>query len=88
MDPSVLPTVDLSDDQELINVVVPMQRGGVISGRVLDPSGRPMLNIGVTALLKRLDVAGLPSAPSADRTPMLMPFGQGDANEQGEFRIE
>jgi protocatechuate 3,4-dioxygenase beta subunit len=91
MDPSILPAVDLAADQELRNVLVALQRGGVIAGTVLDPSGQPMVGMAVTALLKRLDTTGLPTPPpdsTPNGTPMLMPFGQDETNKRGEFRIE
>jgi 5-hydroxyisourate hydrolase-like protein (transthyretin family) len=90
MDPSLLSMVDLPGGQEITNVVVPMQRGGIITGRALDPSGQPMRGMSVTALVKRFETTGLlHSGPHVVAgAPVLMPFGQSETNERGEYRIE
>jgi hypothetical protein len=59
----------------------------VITGRVLDPQGQPLPEAGVTALLKRLDSSDRPRGPVSSGPPLLMPFGQGQTNDLGEFRI-
>ncbi len=48
-----------------------------------------MRGMSVTALVKRFETTGLPTAPHAvDRAPVLMPFGHRETTERGEFRIE
>jgi len=92
---TVMPVIDLVAGEEVTDVVVTVQRAGVVSGTVLTPSGEPMVNAMVSALLKRLDVVGVPSnshdqaatAPP-DGPPILMPLGSGTTDARGEFRID
>ena len=92
---AILPIVDLAAGEDVDGVHVPVQRGGVIVGTVLTPSGEPIANAAVTAMLKRLDIIGVPSglreASSAGvgvGPPILMPLGAGTTDGRGEFRID
>ena len=73
--------------QVLDGLTVSLRRGGVITGRVLDPDGRPLAEVGVTALLKRLTTNDQPEGPIAPGSPLLLPSGQNQTNDLGEFRI-
>jgi carboxypeptidase family protein len=88
MDPSTMQTIEVAAGQVLEDVTVSLRRGGAFAGHVLDPQGHPIANVGVTALLKRLNLneqrAGVPPPFGA---PLLMPSGQGQTNDLGEFRI-
>lgn len=94
MDDSMFPIVEVAADAEIADVVITMRRGGVITGVVLDPTGRPLAGASAMALLKRLETnSRSTAAPSgreslADRTAVLMPLGFGETNERGEFRID
>src|SRR5262245_29839890 len=93
MNDAVLPVVDLASGDEVTGVIVPVERGGVISGVVLDPSGRAVPHESVIALLKRLDTVGLLSDQSVkppteiDGGPVLLPLGHAETNARGEFRL-
>ncbi|MBI3491892.1 MAG: carboxypeptidase regulatory-like domain-containing protein [Acidobacteria bacterium] len=74
-----LPRIDLAAGQAIDGVVLYLRRGGVITGRVLDPGGQPLAEARVMAV-RRLTAKGSP-----DR---LVPAGQGGVtNDLGEFRI-
>ena len=92
---ALLPIVDVAAGGEVDRVNVPMQRGGAVVGSVLAPSGEPIANAAVTAMLKRLDIIGVPngrreasSAAAAVGPPILMPLGGGTTDARGEFRID
>jgi hypothetical protein len=89
---AILPIVDLAAGGDVDRVNVPMQRGAVIVGSVLAPSGEPIANAAVTAMLKRLDIiGGVREAPPPDAAvgpPILMPLGGATTDARGEFRID
>src|SRR5438067_5461401 len=87
LDPSTMQIFEVADGEALDNVVVSLQRGGVITGRVLDPLGQPAANVRVTALLKRLNSSDRPAGQTWDGAPLLMPSGQGQTSDGGQFRI-
>jgi len=63
---------------------VPLVRGGVIAGRVLDESGEPVVNVRVMAMRKTTVGTTLPRA----RANVLVPAGPGgETNDLGEFRL-
>ena len=58
-----------------------LQKGAVVSGRVLDPSGEPMADVSIMAMRR------IPTSPGVT-TPRLMPAGPGaQTNDIGEFRL-
>jgi hypothetical protein len=76
-------TIQVTAGQTVDGVRVPLQKGGVIAGRVLDSSGEPLTDVRVVAL-RRVD--GRPGVP----TPRLMPApgpGLRQTNDLGEFRL-
>jgi Carboxypeptidase regulatory-like domain len=87
MNPSTMQMFEVAANQILDGLTVSLRRGGAFTGRVLDPHGRPIAGVGVTALLKRLNRAGQPAAVAASGAPLLLPSGQGQTNDLGEFRI-
>jgi protocatechuate 3,4-dioxygenase beta subunit len=87
MDPSTMQMFEIAAGQVLDGVTVSLQRGGVIAGRVLDPLGQPLAEVSVTALLKRLNSNDRPTGQSWDGAPLLMPSGQSQTSDAGEFRI-
>jgi protocatechuate 3,4-dioxygenase beta subunit len=87
MDPSKMEVFEVAAGQALEGLTVSLRRGGVIAGRVLDPLGQPLAEVGVTALLKRLKSNDQPVGLTSSGTPLLMPFGQSQTNGLGEFRI-
>ena len=67
-----------------LSVDLRLQRGGVISGRVLDARGEPMTDANVMAMRRR------PAPPNGVRQPRLLlaPIrGPQQTNDLGEFRI-
>jgi hypothetical protein len=87
MDPSSMQMFEVSDGQTLEGLTVPLRRGGVISGRVLDPLGQPLAEVSVTALLRRLSSDAPLTALTSSGAPLLMPSGHSQTNDLGEFRI-
>jgi hypothetical protein len=74
-----MPLVKLADSERQVSVDLTMSKGGVLAGRILDHSGRPLRNVGVGAL-RVFGVAPLDQAiPSraVDR-----------ANDLGEYRVQ
>jgi Carboxypeptidase regulatory-like domain len=94
LDVSTMVVVNIAAGEDLGGVVVSMRRGGVITGTVLDPSGRPVDHASVSALLKRLDVYGGATRGSApprvkiDGPPMTVPLGFAGTEPHGVFRID
>jgi len=80
-------TITLAAGQSVDNVELQMQKGAVISGRILSPSGEPQSDVQVTAMRR------MPAPPTAATamSPRLMPAPmQGmppQTNDLGEFRI-
>jgi hypothetical protein len=87
MDPSTMQMFEVSAGETLEGLTVSLRRGGVISGRVLDPLGQPLAEVGVLALLKRLSSTAPATALTSSGAPLLMPSGQSQTNDLGEFRI-
>jgi carboxypeptidase family protein len=87
MDPSTMQIFEVAAGQVLDGLTVPLRRGGAFAGRVLDPQGQPITNVGVIALLKRLNRNDQPGGVASSGPPLLMPSGQGQTNDLGEFRI-
>lgn len=67
----------LQDGQALENLTVPLYRGGVIAGRVVDQHGEPVEQVEVRVL--RVSRPGGTGAP--------MPRGSSQTNDIGEFRV-
>jgi hypothetical protein len=87
MDPSTMQIFEVAAGQVLDGLTVYLRRGGAFAGRVLDPHRQPIANVGVTALLKRLNRNDQPAGVVSSGPPLLMPSGQGQTNDLGEFRI-
>jgi hypothetical protein len=87
MDPSTMQIFEVAAGQVLDGLTVSLRRGGAFLGRVLDPQRQPIANVGVTALLKRLNRGDQPAGVASSGPPLLMPSGQGQTNDLGEFRI-
>jgi hypothetical protein len=87
MDPSTMQIFEVAAGQVLDGLTVSLRRGGAFAGRVLDPQRQPLANVGVTALLKRLNRNDQPAGVASSGPPLLMPSGQGQTNDLGEFRI-
>lgn len=87
MDPSTMQMFEVSAGETLEGLTVSLRRGGVISGRVLDPLGQPLAEVGVMALLKRLSSTAPATVLTSSGAPLLVPSGQSQTNDLGEFRI-
>ena len=87
MEPETMQRFEVAAGQSLDGVTVSLRRGGVISGRVLDSLGQPRAEVNVTALLKRLRSDDRPAGQTWSGPPLLMPSGQSQTNDLGEFRI-
>ena len=85
MDPSTRPrTYTVAAGQALDNVSIVLQKGAVISGKVLDQKGEPVTDARVMAL-RRITPAGASTAP-----PRLIPApmqGPQQTNDIGEYRV-
>jgi len=85
VDPSTRPrTYTVAADQALDNVSIVLQKGAVISGKVLDQKGEPVTDARVMAL-RRITPPGASTAP-----PRLIPApmqGPQQTNDIGEYRV-
>jgi len=85
MDPSTRPrTYTVAEGQALDNVSIVLQKGAVISGKVLDQKGEPVTDARVMAL-RRITPPGASTAP-----PRLIPApmqGPQQTNDIGEYRV-
>ena len=90
--PLSTPPIELAAGARRDDVVVAMQRGGVIAGRILDPSGEPVVDMRVMALRKMQPQANAPAAPQAGTRAsfsagMFVGSVGGQTNDLGEFRV-
>jgi len=77
--------VEVGAGQTVAGPELRLNRGGAITGRVLDARGEPIANLIVTASRNRSDLTELPRGPG---DPLGMPVAQpGQTNDIGEFRI-
>ena len=86
-DPANVPTVTLAAGQIIDDWNVPVQRGGAIAGRILDPFGEPLVDVTVRAARRNAPGAGpsqaiANSTPSGDLRTRAIP-----TNDLGEFRV-
>ena len=85
MDPSTRPrTYTVAAGQALDNISIVLQKGAVISGKVLDQKGEPVTDARVMAL-RRITPPGASTAP-----PRLIPApmqGPQQTNDIGEYRV-
>ena len=78
------PEVALAAGERRMDVNLSLQKGAVITGRVLDDAGQPMVNTQVMVLQKPPD----PAAGVTPRRFFLMPGGaSAQTNDLGEFRL-
>ena len=74
-------TIELADGQAIDNLQLLMQKGAVIAGRILGPSGEPQADVRVIAL-RRME--GPRMRPRLIPAPMQ---GMQQTNDLGEFRL-
>jgi hypothetical protein len=74
-----MPLVTLAGSREQVNIDLTMSKGGVLAGRVLDQSGRPLKNIWVGALR----VVGVVELEQA-----IPSVSVARTNDLGEYRVE
>ncbi|HKB12467.1 MAG TPA: carboxypeptidase regulatory-like domain-containing protein [Vicinamibacterales bacterium] len=74
-------TIQLATGQSIDNLVVPLQKGAVIAGRIVNATGEPQPDIRVMALRRP---AGQGAQPRLMPAPMQ---GPQQTNDLGEFRI-
>lgn len=72
--------VNIAENENLENVDLSMMRGGVVTGKVTDEDGRPVIVESVTIF--RLDQQG-----KRIETDAFDPFGREETDDQGIFRI-
>jgi hypothetical protein len=77
-------TIEIADGQAIDNLELHMQKGAVIAGRILGPSGEPQAGVAVMAL-RRMD--GPQMAPRLIPAPMQGMQGMPQTNDLGEFRL-
>jgi protocatechuate 3,4-dioxygenase beta subunit len=76
-------TIQVAAGQSVDDVRVQLQRGGVITGKLLDPSGEPFTDARIMAMRR---VAGPPTGAVPRFIPAPMQ-GQQQTNDLGEFRV-
>ena len=79
--PQPPPTITVAAGQSLDNVDFRLQRGGAITGRVLEANGEPMPDARIVAMRRAQS-----SAPGRRFGPTPMQSGQ-QTNDLGEFRV-
>jgi len=83
MDPTARPTTyTVAAGQALDNISIVLQKGGVITGKVLDQKGEPVTDAHVMAL-RRIT----PGASGASRLIPAAMQGQQQTNDIGEYRV-
>lgn len=87
LEPETMQMFEVAAGQAIDGVAVSLRRGGVITGRILDSLGQPLAQVSVTAFLKRLRSSDRPAGQISSGPPLLMPSGQNQTNDLGEFRI-
>jgi protocatechuate 3,4-dioxygenase beta subunit len=80
---AAMPRFDLAAGEQHVVADIALARGGVIAGRVIDPSGEPLADARVVALRPA------PTRPNnAARVSALVPSGpSAQTNDLGEFRL-
>ncbi|HKQ79779.1 MAG TPA: carboxypeptidase regulatory-like domain-containing protein [Blastocatellia bacterium] len=73
-------TLNVAENDNLENVDITMTRGGVVTGKVTDEDGRPVIAESVTIF--RLDQQG-----KRIQTDAFEPFGREETDDQGGYRI-
>jgi len=76
-------TIQVAAGQAVDDVRVQLQRGGVITGKVLDPSGEPFADARIMVMRRAPGPAG-GAAPRFIPAPMQ---GQQQTNDLGDFRV-
>jgi hypothetical protein len=72
--------LNIAENDNLENVDITMTRGGVVTGKVTDEDGRPVIAESVTIF--RLDQQG-----KRIETDAFQPFGREETDDQGVYRI-
>jgi len=70
-------SVTVTAGEPRTDVIVQMQRGGVITGRITDETGEPVTDATVVGLRR----------PPGSRGDVLLPGGSAQVNDLGEFRL-
>jgi protocatechuate 3,4-dioxygenase beta subunit len=70
-------SVTITAGDQRTDVIVQMQRGGVITGRITDETGEPVTDATVVGLRR----------PPGSRGDVLLPSGSAQVNDLGEFRL-
>jgi hypothetical protein len=90
-DPFSVPAIEISAGQVVDNLELSLNRGGVITGQVLDASGEPVIGASVIALRPAPRPSGFSpgGAPAETRAlPRFLPVAaNASTNDLGEFRI-
>ena len=68
----------LAPGEERKGVILAMHKGGIVSGHVVGPDGRPLADVGVGALRKSW---------ASDGSPVFAWSGQGKTDDRGDYRI-
>jgi hypothetical protein len=79
-------TFELAPGEQRGDVIVSIERGGVITGRVVDPSGNPVTDARVF-VLQRARADAQPRPPIYWPLPRFQSAGSSQTNDIGEFRI-
>ncbi len=77
------PTVEVGDGQTIEKLVITLQRGGVISGRILDEFGEPVAGAEVMAMVSGFREGRRQAVPAS----MSGPLGMVRTDDLGAFRI-
>ena len=78
--------LSLASGQEISDVLFRLVRAGVITGKVLDPSGEPMMGVTVS-VLRKPTAEELEDAEPGARKQKLVSTSAGLTDDRGEYRI-
>ena len=86
-DPARAPTVTLAAGQVVDDWNVAVQRGGAITGRILDPFGEPLADITVRAARRNVPTAVASPAVASSTLSGNLQTRASPTNDLGEFRV-
>jgi len=78
--------LSLAPSQEAHDVLFRMVRAGVITGKVVDDTGEPMMNVNVSALHKPSEEEREDEAPGSKKFEMTT-VSAGSTDDRGEYRL-
>jgi len=79
--------LSLVSGQEVKDVIFRMVRAGVITGKVVDEAGEPMLGAAISVLRKPSEEEVEDEEPGTKKKYQLVPAGAGATDDRGAYRV-